>query len=127
VRIDTVDHDLAGTVAEISPAADPASRTVLAKVDLPGDPAVHSGLFGRLLLARNEARSIVAPASAVVRHGQLESVFVVKDGVARLRLVRTGRERAGAVEVLSGLGDGEAVVASDSSALLDGQPVESAK
>jgi RND family efflux transporter MFP subunit len=127
VRVDTVEGDLAGRVAEISPSADPASRTVLAKIDLPGDPAVHSGLFGRLLLASNETQSIVVPAAAVVRHGQLESVFVVQGETARLRLVRTGRELAGAVEVLSGLVDGEAVVSSDAIALVDDQPVKAAQ
>jgi hypothetical protein len=41
-----------------------------------------------------------------------------------LRLVRTGRERAGVVEITSGLGDGEAVAESDVGALADEQPVE---
>jgi RND family efflux transporter MFP subunit len=128
VRIDGLGRDLVGTVAEISPAADPASRTVLTKVDLPGDPRVHSGLFGRLLLAASrEAQSVVVPETAIARHGQLESVFVVEGGVAHLRLVRTGREHDGAVEVLSGLGDGEVVVSSDVGTLVDEQPVEVSK
>lgn len=124
VRIDGVDREVTGTVAEISPTADPASRTVLAKVDLPSDPAVHSGLFGRLLLASGQSKSVVVPLTAVVRHGQLESVFVIDGGAAHLRLVRTGRERDGAVEVVSGLGDGEAVASSDVGTLVDGQPVQ---
>jgi RND family efflux transporter MFP subunit len=125
VRIDAVGEDLAGTVAEISPTADPASRTVLAKVDLPSDPRVHSGLFGRLLLAASrEAQTVVVPVTAIARRGQLESVFVVERGFARLRLVRTGRERDGAIEVVSGLSDGEAVASSDVGTLLDEQPVE---
>jgi RND family efflux transporter MFP subunit len=125
VRIDAVGENLAGTVAEISPTADPTSRTVLAKVDLPSDPRVHSGLFGRLLLAGpQEARAVVVPMTAIVLRGQLESVFVVERGVARMRLVRTGRQRDGAIEVVSGLSDGEAVVSSDVGELLDEQPVE---
>jgi RND family efflux transporter MFP subunit len=127
VRIDTVGHDLEGTVSEISPAADPASRTVLAKIDLPSDPAVHSGVFGRLLMAGQKAETISVPAVAVVRHGQLENVFVVQGKTARLRLVRTGRQRDGTVEVLSGLSDGETVVASNLAGLADEQPVEAAK
>ena len=35
VRVDTLPDAITGTVAEISPAADPASRTVRMKVDLP--------------------------------------------------------------------------------------------
>ena len=124
VRIDGVGRDLTGTVAEISPTADPASRTVLAKVDLPNDPGLHSGLFGRLLLASGQSNSVVVPSTAVTRHGQLEGVFVVEGGAAHLRLVRTGRERGGAVEIVSGLGDGEAVAGSDVNTLVDDQPVE---
>lgn len=128
VRIDGLGRDQIGTVAEISPAADPVSRTVLAKVDLPADPGVRPGLFGRLLLAApREAQSVVVPETAVVRHGQLEGVFVVDSGVARLRLVRTGRARDGSVEVLSGLSDGEEIVASEAGTLVDEQPVESLK
>jgi RND family efflux transporter MFP subunit len=123
-RIDGVARDLAGTVAEISPVADPASRTVLAKIDLPVDPALRSGLFGRLLLASGESTSLVVPSAAVIHHGQLEAVFVVEGGTAQLRLVRTGRERAGVVEITSGLDDGEAVADSDVGTLADAQPVE---
>jgi hypothetical protein len=35
--------DIAGTVAEISPAADPNSRTFLVKLDLPDAPGLRSG------------------------------------------------------------------------------------
>jgi RND family efflux transporter MFP subunit len=118
-------RELTGVVAEISPAADPASRTVLAKVDLPADPALHPGLLGRLRLPSAEARSIVVPGGALVRRGQLEEVFVVENGRARLRLVKAGFVRGdGATEILSGLSDGEAVVTSGTVGLVDGQPVE---
>jgi hypothetical protein len=77
-----------------------------------------------LLAASHEARSVVVPVTAIARRGQLESVFVVERGVARLRLVRTGRERDGAIEVVSGLSDGESVVSADVGTLLDDQPVQ---
>jgi RND family efflux transporter MFP subunit len=124
VRLD-VGRELSGVVAEISPAADPASRTVLAKVDLPADPALHPGLLGRLRLPSGQSRSIVIPASALLRRGQLEEVFVVADGRARLRLVKSGPVGSdGATEILSGLTKGEAVVTSGTAGLVDGQPVE---
>ncbi len=123
VRVDGVEREIAATVAEVSPAADPASRTVLVKLDLPPAPTLRSGLFGRLLLPTGEARAVVVPAEAVVRRGQIEEVFVVEGGVARLRLVRIGRERAGRAEVLSGLDGGELVAVSEPSRLVDGERV----
>jgi RND family efflux transporter MFP subunit len=120
-------RELTGVVAEISPAADPASRTVLAKVDLPADPALHPGLMGRLRLPSAEARSIVVPGSALLRRGQLEEIFVVENGRARLRLVKAGFIAGdGATEILSGLSDGESIVTSGTVGLVDGQPVEAA-
>ncbi len=124
IRIDGIDGDLTGTVAEISPAADPASRTVLAKLDLPADARLHPGLFGRLMITSHEAQAIAVPSSAVVRRGQLEEVFVVDGNVAHLRLVRTGREHDGVTEILSGLANNEIVATSDVGQLTDGAPVK---
>ena len=123
VRIDGIDGELTGTVAEISPTADPTSRTVLAKLDLPVDARLHPGLFGRLSIPSHEAQSLAVPTSAVVRHGQLEEVFVVDGNVARLRLVKTGHEGNGSTEILSGLANGEIVAVSDLQQLSDGAPV----
>ena len=120
-------RELTGVVAEISPAANPVNRTVLAKVDLPADPALHSGSLARVRLLSAQSRSIVIPAGSLVRRGQLEEVFVVEGGRARLRLVKSGQVKAdGATEILSGLSDGDAVVTSGIAGIVDGQPVEAA-
>jgi RND family efflux transporter MFP subunit len=124
VRVDGLDHELVGTVGEIDPAADPATRTLFVKLDLPRDPALRSGRFGRLILASGATDAVTVAATAIVRRGQLETVFVVDDGVARLRLVRTAREHDGAIEVVAGLAGGEAVALSDVAQLVDGQRVE---
>jgi len=42
VRVDAIPEPLTGTVAEIAPAADPASRTVRVKVDLPAAPGLRA-------------------------------------------------------------------------------------
>jgi membrane fusion protein, multidrug efflux system len=123
VRLDGLDHDIAGTIAEIQPASDEATRTRLVKIDVPPMPGLRSGRFGRLLLASGVSDAVSVPAEALVRHGQLEGVFVVDSGSARLRLVRSARERDGRLEIASGLTGDENVVlhAAD---LIDGQPVE---
>jgi hypothetical protein len=53
----------------------------------------------------------------------MERVFIVQDGKARLRLVRTGAAADGKVEVLSGLAPGDAIVVTGNTDLADGQPV----
>jgi len=70
---------------------------------------------------------VSVPAEAVARQGQLETVFVVDSGTARLRLIRTGREQDGWVEVVSGLSGDERVAVPAAVALVDGQRVEAAR
>jgi len=70
-----------------------------------------------------EVRAIRVPASAVIQRGQMELVFVVVNGHAQLRLVKTGSRIGDEIELVSGLNSGEQVVTEDVSALTDGQPV----
>ena len=114
-------------MVEIQPSADDATRTRLVKVDLPQVPGLRSGRFGRLLLATGSSLTVAVPVDAVARQGQLETVFVVDAGTARLRLIRTGRERDGWLEVVSGLSGEEKVAVPGAVALVDGQRVEAAR
>ncbi len=124
VRIAAVASEIEGTVAELSPTADPNSRTYLVKLDLPGATGLRSGQFGRVSVPVGEASAIRVPGSAVVQRGQMEMVFVVANGRAQLRLVKTGNRVGDEIEVVSGLNSGEQVVTENASALADGQPVE---
>ncbi|HEX5045065.1 MAG TPA: efflux RND transporter periplasmic adaptor subunit [Candidatus Polarisedimenticolaceae bacterium] len=124
VRVDALSAELRGTVAEISPAGDPGSRTFLVRLDLPPTPGLRAGQFGRVTLPVGETTALRVPASAVVQRGQMEIVFVVEDGKARLRLVRTGRRFGDEVELVSGMEGGETLVVEGGSLLLDGQPLQ---
>ena len=124
VRVETLPDPITGTVVEISPAADPASRTVRVKVDLPETPGLHTGQFGRLAVPVGEAAILFVPPPALVRRGQLELLFVAADGKAQMRLVRTGKQTAQGVEILAGLAPGEAVVIEGAGNLRDGQPLQ---
>lgn len=123
VRVGTLDQDLTGEVSEIAPAADPGSRTFMAKIDLPAHPDLRTGQFGRAAISVGEFSTIRVPASAVTRRGQLEMVFVALDGKAQLRLVKTGKQIDDTVEILSGIDPGEPVITGGLAELRDGQPV----
>ena len=123
VSIAGVANDLTGTIAEMSPAADPNSRTFLVKLDLPDAPGLRSGQFGRVAVPVGEVSAIRVPVSAVVQRGQMEIVFVVNNGHAELRLVKTGARVGDEVEVVSGLDSGETVVTGGATDLMDGQPL----
>ena len=123
VRIDSLAEPLDGKLTEIAPVADPNTRTFAAKFDLPQRSGLRAGLFGRVEVPVETLSLWTVPASAVVHRGQMEVVFVVDAGTARLRLVRTGRGLGTAVQIVSGLTPGESVVTEGAAALVDGQPV----
>lgn len=112
-----------GTIEELSGSADAVSRSVLAKIALPAGSA-RSGQFVRLQVPAGESQSLMVPAEAVNLFGQMERVFVVEQGHAVLRLVKTGRREGARIEVLSGLTPGETVVVSPPAALREGVPLE---
>lgn len=113
-----------GKLVELSPAADPQSRTRLAKIDLPAGGPFRSGQFVRVFWPAGEADAIAVPTPAVTMFGQMERVFVVEEGTARLRLVKTGVRDGGKVQILAGLDPGETFVLEAPAGLRDGQPVE---
>ena len=132
VQIDALgQQELAGTVVEIVPASDPASRTYLVKISIApraGDQRiVRSGLYGKARFITGQAQAMTIPQKAVVERGQLTSVYVVdQSGIARMRLVKTGKTYSDQVEVLSGLKEGEQIVVDGVAAVNDGSRVREA-
>ena len=126
LRIDALGaNDLEGGVSEITPAADPLSRSYTVKIDLPERQDLRSGVYGKALFTSGRRQAIVIPRKAVTYRGQLAGVFVVDDaGVARLRLIKTGKTYGENVEALSGLNDGERVVVDGVADVRDGARIQ---
>lgn len=124
IRLSSSSASNQGTVSEISPVADPVSRTFLVKLDIANGEGIRSGQFGRVAVPVAETDIIAIPTTSVIKRGQMEVVFVVREGRASLRLVKTGRALQDHIEILSGLEQGELVVASNIASLADGQPVK---
>jgi len=115
VRIDSLNVKTTGTVDEIVPEIDPATRTQLVKVALPDSPELKPGLIPGLFAwleqsCEDQQSILMIPVSAVVHYGQLETVSVVKDNQLHTRHIRTGKQSGGQIEVLSGLREGETIL-----------------
>lgn len=114
-----------GKVMQIVPAADPNTRTFMVKVELPANPVLRSGLFGRANFARGERDSLAVPRTAVVDRGALKAVYVVgSDQIASLRYVTIGDNLGDQVEILSGLNPKEAIVMSPGEHEIGGKRIE---
>lgn len=128
VMVQSAKIETSGTVAEIAPAADASSRTATIKMNLPHDAALRPGQFARVILPGQATPTLLVPEGAVSRFGQMERLFVVKQGettpTVELRLVRTGQHLSGQVEILTGLTPGEEVVVESASQLIDGRKVK---
>jgi multidrug efflux pump subunit AcrA (membrane-fusion protein) len=99
-------------VEQIVPAADPASRGFLVKIGLPPDAHLRSGLFGRARFLKGQRQTLLIPRSAIIEHGQLQGVYVIDaNRMPGFRYVTLGKTTGQQVEVLSGLQDGETIVA----------------
>lgn len=126
VRVDALGvGELAGRVEEIAPASDPSSRSYTVKIGLGAAKGLRSGLYARAFFPGGERQVLRVDKKCLVERGQLRGVFVV-DGArtARLRVVTTGREEGGQVEVLSGLNPGEQLVLDGAERVADGSRVE---
>ena len=118
--------NMAGTVAEIVPAADPSSHSFLVKIDLPASSQTRAGMYGTAEFANGTRQAILIPRSAVVARGSLNCVYVL-DGqsIAQLRYVTLGAAHGNLVEVLSGVSAGEKLVDVPSDRELAGKRIES--
>jgi len=122
------EKSLPGKVAEIEAGADPASHTLRARVDLPKETGVQSGMFGRAYFARGEKPALVVASNALVSRGQLHGIYVVDDtGLMHWRVVTLGKSIGNQVELLSGLNDGDVVVVNPGSQELDGKKTGAAR
>ncbi len=125
VLLDSVESaESRGKAAQIVPAADPASRSFLVKIELPADARLRSGLFGRARFPRGARSALLIPRTTIVERGQLRGVFVIDaNQIAQLRYVTLGRASGEKVEVLSGLQDGEKLIAAPGDRDLGGKQI----
>ncbi len=123
VYVPSVELKIEGVVAEVSPIADPSSRSAPIKIAIAPDLRLRSGQFARVILAMEKAETLTVPISAVQSIGQIERVFVAHENKAQLRLVRTGAQSDDHIEILSGLSENETIITEGNQTLLDGQPL----
>jgi len=115
-----------GKLVRSSDAVDPATRTLLAEVDvdnrsgelLPGSyTEVH-------LHTRNPAPALIVPVSALILEPDGMHVATVDTNqIAHIVHVTPGRDFGATVEILSGLNPGQPVVANPPDSLTDGEKV----
>ncbi len=115
-----------GVVREVSPVADPTTRTYQVKVSLENPPVAMR--FGASVLGRLKATTapvIVLPGSALYDQGGKPAVWIYDKGssTVKLRPVEVARFETDKVIVSDGLAKGEIVVTAGVNRLREGQQV----
>lgn len=121
------DRKFAGSVSAVNPAIDPTSRsaTVEAKIEN-GDNALRSGMFATATINREGGgMGVFVPKAAVYNDQATQSfkVFVIQDGVAKLRVVQLGTDEGDSMQILSGVEPDETVATSNLDQLFEGAKV----
>jgi RND family efflux transporter MFP subunit len=122
-----------GYVHMVVPTADKTKATVMVKVRFDTlDPRVLPQMSAKVAFLERapspEERNarLALPEKAVAGAGQDKSVFLVKEGVARLTPVKTGAVLGDMVEITTGLKSGDRVVLSPPASLKDGDKIAAA-
>lgn len=122
VSMESLNREFESEVLEVSPDVDVFTGNF--RVKLKGSDKLFPGMFAKVRFITGSEKIISVPRSAVVRRGQLSIVFVNDGGRADMRVIKTGRDINGMVEILSGLNEGEEIVVKNALMLKSGDKLE---
>ena len=113
-----------GRIDAVSGALDPTTRTLKLRIVLPNPgQRLKPDMFGTIHVNTGLHQALVVPVAAIIREGDVSTVFVNNAGKPEQRTVTVGQAVDGHVEILSGLREGEEVAAQGAE-LLKGAPAE---
>jgi membrane fusion protein (multidrug efflux system) len=116
------DRNFAGTVVRILPSLNATARTLTVEAEVQNsDGLLKPGQFATVRITQSQPENaVMVPTSAVKAEGDINKVFVIKDGIAHERLVQTGLLENDIIQIKQGLQEGEVVATSNLGALVDG-------
>jgi RND family efflux transporter MFP subunit len=117
----------AGTLTRTSSALDPASRTLLAEVQVSNpDGALMPGMYAQVDLSvpRSHPSLLIRGDTLVVRADGPQVAVVGPDGKVHFARIQLGRDYGDRLEALSGLEEGQQIVVNPSDAVREGAQVK---
>jgi RND family efflux transporter MFP subunit len=113
------------SVSRVSSTLDPVTRTGTVEVKLPSEGIIKPGMFARVEIQLGERTAWVLPRDAIQRlAGTGKYVcYVLQGDETSLRNIDVGKEQGEWVEIVSGLGPEDDVIATLSRKIVDGAKV----
>lgn len=117
---------LRGQLRELSPVADPATRTYTAKISLPNaPPEVRLGMTAMVsFITKADKNLIRLPLTALLNDKNQTSIWVIENGVVRSVPVQVGGVMGNEVVIASGVNAGQMIVTAGVNTLRSGQKVK---
>ena len=114
-----------GKIREVSPVADPATRTYAAKVSIPDSAAdVKLGMTALVQFSSSTPTPLIrVPLTALFHEKNITSVWVVENGAVKLMPVQIGGTAGNDVVLAGGVKAGQTVVTAGVNLLKPGQKV----
>lgn len=126
-KVEVFENDeFGGRISLIAPTIDPLTRTFMVEAEFSnGNQKLRPGMFGRVELNLGKAKKVIIPDKSIIKQSGTNNkyVFIEKNGVVEYRKVELGRRMGENYELLEGVSDGENVVVSGQTRLLDGKKV----
>ena len=114
-----------GQVISIDTRVDPVTRSIAIRARIPNaEGLLRPGMLMSVVLIQEEFDALVIPEQSLISEQSRQYVFVINQGRAEKRQVKTGRRRPGELEIVDGLVEGEMIVVEGTQRLQVGSEVE---
>ncbi|MBI5454190.1 MAG: efflux RND transporter periplasmic adaptor subunit [Deltaproteobacteria bacterium] len=119
------DREFKGVLKRVSPAVDAETRTLAIEAEVPNVKGeLKPGFFAKArIFTKKESGVPFAPESAVYSFVGITKVFVIKDGVAHEKTIKTGERDASLIEIVGDVKPGDTVASTNLANLFEGAKV----
>jgi RND family efflux transporter MFP subunit len=116
------DRSFAGTIVRMAPGVNPTARTLTVEAEIENvGGLLKPGQFATVRITQSKPEpAVMIPVAAVKTDGDINRVYIIKDGAAHEKLVQTGLLEGDLIQIKQGVAEGEMVATSNISGLSDG-------
>jgi len=116
------DRSFAGRIVRISPGLNTQARTLTVEAEVQNvDGLLKPGQFATVRITQSKPENaVMIPVAAVRTDGEVNRVFIIKEGMAREQYVTLGLLENQMIQVKTGLAEGDNVATSNVNVLKDG-------
>lgn len=116
------DRNFAGTVARILPSLNTTARTLTVEAEVSNvEGLLKPGQFATVRITQSKPENaVMIPASAVRADGDINKVYIVKDGAAREHIVQLGLLENDMIQIKTGVAENDVIATSNVNTLFDG-------